>query len=182
MIYIRAHTIIFLFLRNTYAIAGRKKKYAGYSDGGGAFIFSSATAVFPAMFKLIYNSNNDQKVPQSHDHTRTTMGAVAAVRIPHANRTARGIVRLLPPIGHCFIPWYIRIIRTRVRACIYAGRIFARANRHLPKNKKNNICYSPRYITIIIYRYRSALRYRGYEGHEYFISFSPALSLEGVLF
>lgn len=35
----------------------------------GAFIFSSAAAVFPAVFELIYNSNNDQnKVPQSHDH------------------------------------------------------------------------------------------------------------------
>lgn len=41
----------------------------------GAFIFSSAT-VFPAMFKLIYNSNNDQKVPQSHDHNN-------GPRIPH---------------------------------------------------------------------------------------------------
>lgn len=57
-------------------------------------------------FKLIYNSNNDQKVPQSHDHTtQQQQWAAVHTRIPHAPSVAMRVFRPLtaPPIRQlCF--------------------------------------------------------------------------------
>lgn len=84
----------------------------------GTFIFSSA-AVFPAVFELIYNSNNDQKVAQSHDR-QTTMGRGA-----HSTRTVRhAFVVVTYSAALCYYSrahcYYTVPVRTD-------GRVFARA-------------------------------------------------------
>jgi hypothetical protein len=68
----------------------------------GVCIFFRRRRYFRPVFGLIYNSNNDQKVPQSHDHNNG----------PRAFRTNRCSSSLPPSPGHCFS-------RTSVTARVY---------------------------------------------------------------